>query len=270
MKLERSVIALTCCMCLIFCLTAGSGLCEENSLAIRDKIRSKYSSYDDEVDDISIKMRTTTYSDDGDQVVEIDIMQQGKMLRSDMDFTQAGMPDLSDEPAESINSVIYDGQDAWMISPTGKMKMPDVSMDNNQGFAGSWWWDYVDEGAVLIGSEAINGRDCYILDLTSSQSTTYKKVWITQDDLSLVQSQGAGSGPTLTAVHSNHQELLGKWPLPRRTDIYDGDKLVMRVDIDKIDVNTGFTDETFDPNAIAPDVPDYTVETQQYIDQHSE
>ncbi len=140
---------------------------------------------------------------------------------------------LTEEPAsERGQALLMRGRDLWIFMPsvsqpvrlslsqrlTGQVANGDLARAN---FAG-------DYAAELSGSETLNGKDCWVLDLSAvGRGVTYAKVkyWIEKETARPVKAQFyAVSGRLLkTARYENFEEMAGR-ERPTRLIIEDAVK----------------------------------------------
>lgn len=142
--------------------------------------------------------------------------------------------------------LIHDGRDTWMITSLGKRRLSAEESKNIQ-LEGNWW-NLMTEKAKIVGTESLNGRECYIIGLKEGNSPI-TRMWIDKKDLVLIKAKGiSGKDKILIWEYSDFREVDRDWKIPYKTEIYLNNEIVSTVLTEYIEINKGLPDELFDPN----------------------
>jgi len=152
------------------------------------------------------------------------------------------------EGTETI--VIYDGKDTWKISPfMGKRKLS--GEEGKQYQRARNWWELVSENAKIVGSEKVDKRECYVVEIEKGGEFPFTKVWLDKGNLILTKGESKGpKGKTIVWIHSDFRKIKGDWEMPYKTEMYMNGKLMSTSLVKSIDTNKGISDDLFDPDKV--------------------
>jgi outer membrane lipoprotein-sorting protein len=146
------------------------------------------------------------------------------------------------------NVVLYDGRDAWMISPMfvkSKLSKEETRQFESQT---SWWWNSLGPKAVLHGTETVEGKDCYLIDNTNDRSALIKRLWIDKNTFHLLQSEVWGNGGAKEAtimVFTDYRKVDNSPDMPFNIRVFSRGILLSVTTIKEVVVNTGLPDSLF-------------------------
>ena len=204
-----------------------------------------------------------------EQVKDMTIIQEGKMMAGQREMTsemkgyrkddkyrletKMALPQNEGAPQgmpAMETTIIYDGKDAWMISPFGgKTKIP-ADKETRQS-TGMDWFDFIPENASVEGTEEMNGRTCYVISMAKSVTLPYTRMWIDKDKLLLVKAEGKmPGGKKVSWDFSDFKKVAEKWELPYRAEASIGGKPMSIFTVKSIQINQGFSDDLFDPDKV--------------------
>jgi len=211
-------------------------------------IKDKYAGYQDKIKDIMIIRENRLDTPEGEITSDSKTYKKGIKFRNEMVMEMPNMP----QGMPAIKTiVIYDGEDTWMISPfMGKKKL---SADQARGYKRQEdWWTWLSENGELVGSEKIDDQDCYIVKL-DIEKTPYSRIWITKEDFAVIKAEFKDKDKSGVIRFSDYKELSG-FAFPYRIDIYmEGEHQALML-VKSAEVNTGLSDELFDPDKV--EMPD--------------
>lgn len=233
---KRNILVLV----LISLMLATNGFCISiNSLISKAKITQDQ--YNSSVKDITIIEETTVSTQGQKMVIKRKTMRKGKKFRMEpIDPQQEGMKTI----------ILFDGQDAWMISPmTGKMKTP---REDNQAYDRDKIWDDLKRlNAKVTGTEKVNSRKCYVISLNDENSKTSMTTWIDQKNYQTVKQISKSGKDEYIIIFSDFRKVKGKWEHPHKTQIYENKNLVSSTTIKSIKINQGLSDSLFNASYVA-------------------
>jgi outer membrane lipoprotein-sorting protein len=151
--------------------------------------------------------------------------------------------------------VISDGANVWMLNPmAGKVQLP---ADQAGQYRGQWHCkDYIPQNAEIVGSEVVNGRDCFVLAVKDEKSD-YAKLWVDKRNYQLARLEGKPQqGETMIAIFSDFRKVTGGWEFPYKTEVYSGKEIASTVTVKSIDVNKGLKDDLFNADKVEGKAPD--------------
>ncbi|MFC1806975.1 outer membrane lipoprotein carrier protein LolA [Candidatus Omnitrophota bacterium] len=242
--------------------SAATVIAVEDWTDIRSKIEEKYDGFSGYIKDMSF---STSSSMEGFGFSG-NMWMKGDLYKMEMDMPMGAAENMPAEMASMKNTMIYDGEQFWMISPFGKMKMgkemlkdadmPDISQKH--------WFEWITDETVYLGKEDVDGTDCYALDFTDQGGTQFIKCWIDVKDLKIVQSLPRHQKNIVTKLSDYHM-IAGKWPTPLVAKGYRDGELFFTTTTKNLQINTGLPDSLFDPDAVQSSGPDYTSMIQGMI-----
>jgi outer membrane lipoprotein-sorting protein len=211
-------------------------------------VKEKYRDFDKDVKNMVIDMTITT-SRDGQVEVKRKIFKKGDEVRMDNDIIAGANPQPGAKETKSV--LVYDGKEAWQITPSGKQQLPEEAKAQFQ--AESNWWDKLSQRAKVTGQEKVNGRDAYVLEISPSESDEGQqpaRVWLDKKDLLMLQAENkTQDGKTLKWTFSDFKPVK-RWQMPARTDMYIDGKLVTTSLIQSIEVDQEIPDSLFNPDKV--------------------
>lgn len=178
---------------------------------------------------------------------------ESKMFKKGGKFrieTKMPMPGMTGDQKDMQTIIIFDGKDTWMIAPfVGKQKLN--TKESKRYDTERNWWELMNEKAKIVGSEKIDGRDCYIVEGLEKEDMPFTKIWIDKKSFVLVKAESKSEeGGKLVIDYSDFKKLKGDWEMAYKTDVYDSGKLMSTSIIKSVEVNKGVSDELFDPNKV--------------------
>ncbi|MFC1501085.1 hypothetical protein ACFL58_01380 [Elusimicrobiota bacterium] len=143
---------------------------------------------------------------------------------------------------------IYNGEKHWMITSDGKTLLNNPQVYKDTQFLG--FWINLSKSARLVGSEIINGRDCYVLFFPSGYgeagSDTYN--WLDKNTFTCVKIEDKKE--KIVSIMSDFKKINNKWEIPLKTEIFQEGELITVMTVNKCDVNKGLSDSLFEVNNI--------------------
>lgn len=234
-----SFIILTACLIVQPCRALA-----EDQAGIIEKVKEKYHDFDKDVNNMIITMTITSSSPAGKSVIARKIYKRGDMVRTDSDIISS-TPTTTD--TKSV--LIYDGKNAWEITPAGKQKLPEEAKAQFQSEHN--WWDKLSERAKIIGEEKVNGKDAYVIEITPQEKTEQPaRIWLDKTNLVMLQAENkTPDGRTLKWMFSSFTAVK-RWEMPEKTQMYMDGVLVSTSDIKSIKIDQEIPDSLFDPDKV--------------------
>lgn len=245
MKLNKGNISIVILLFLtVFSFQITNTAFAEEWSDIYQQIKSNYNDYNKEINDMKIIQQGTMNIGSEKMDAEMEISRKGDKYRIESKMSlgqdsQAGMPGLE-------STIIYDGKDAWIISPfTGKSKIP--SEEGSKNLPGNDWFDFIPKDADYKGIEDVNGRSCYHIEVDGADKMPYKNMWIDNKTYVLVKAEGtAPGGEKLIWVFSDFNKIMKNWEIPYKTETFVNGNTLSTLTITSLDVNKGLSDDLFD------------------------
>jgi outer membrane lipoprotein-sorting protein len=229
------------------------------------KIRAKYASFTKDVADMTMKQEVHMQTGQTEMKQESELFRKGNKFRMNSVMDMGGAQGMPQGMPKMETIILHDGTNTWMISPfTGKKMLseneagPYRSHQDPSAFL---------ENAEVIGSENVNGRDCYIVKTSAEGGSV--TLWLDKKSLVTVQGE-TGEGETKVRwMHSDFRKVKGDWEVPFKTEMYQGEQLLSVVEVKNVSVNTGLSDDLFDPNRVEVKGMDMQSMMQQMMSQQS-
>jgi len=266
-KIKWLVILLV--VSVILFLVVGQGFSQSVSDILR-KAESKYKNFNQDFKDMSIVFDAKIYTPEGEMTSEMKLFTKGEKSRSEIVMQipeAAGMPEGM---GSMLVVVIFDGQDAWMISPfIGKKKLTAVQAEEQMYYqTGMNWWRSISDKAKYIGIERINNRECYVLEIEAGGDSLYSKIWVDKNNLFLVQTEGKNdSGETMRMIFSDFRKIKDNWELPYKTEGFMDEVQMMTILLKSFEINQGLSDDLFDVDKVEVSGPNMQEMMQNMMQQ---
>jgi len=268
-KVKWSVILLVVSVILFSAI--GLGFSQSVSDILR-KAESNYKNFNQDFKDIAIIFDAKIFTPEGEMLSEMKLFLKGEKFRSEIVMQipeAAGMPEGM---SSILVVVIFDGQDAWMISPfMGKKKLTNVQAEEQMYYqTGMNWWKSISDKAKYIGIERINNRECYVLEIETGGVSLYSRIWVDKNNLFLVQTEGKNdSGQTIRMIFSDFRKIKNNWELPYKTEGFMDEGQMMTILLKSFEINQGLSDDLFDVDKVEVSGPNIQ-EMMQNLMQQSE
>jgi outer membrane lipoprotein-sorting protein len=220
----------------------------EDLAGIIKSAQAKYANYQKEVKDVTILQDTTMITDSGNMPMQMKMYFKDPKFRAETKMTMSNNDTAQGMPAMET-TIIYDGKDLWMINPfMGKSKLPKGK--ENEYKDKSNWWSMISENSELIGSEKIEGRDCYIISAKEKSTNPFSKIWVDKNSYCMVKAESKdATGKGMLFLFSDFKDLNG-WEMPYKTQMHTDGKLLSTSVIKSIDINKNLSDSLFDISKI--------------------
>ena len=255
----------------ILFLVIGQGFSQNVSDILREA-ESNYKNFSQDFKDMAIIFDAKMYTPEGEMTSEMKLFTKGEKFRSEIVMQipeAAGMPEGM---SSILVVVIFDGQDAWMISPfMGKKKLTAVQAEEQMYYqTGMNWWRSISDKAKYIGIERINNRECYVLEIETGGVSLYSRIWVDKNNLFLVQTEGKNdSGQTIRMIFSDFRKIKNNWELPYKTEGFMDEGQMMTILLKSFEINQGLSDDLFDVDKVEVSGPNIQ-EMMQNLMQQSE
>ncbi len=216
--------------------------------SILKELKSRYDNYQKEIKDITILREAVTKTERGEITSQSKTYKKGEKYRHEMTIEMPEMP----EGMEGMQTiVIYDGKDAWMISPfTGKVKLPKDEEKNYRRPEGQEdWWSWLSEEGKLTGSETVEGHECWVVQF-EPEKAPFTMLWLDKKTLLAVKAEFKGEKGSGVVKFSDYRKIVGESKYPYRMEIYMDDEPVSRMVVKSIEINQGLSDDLFDPDKV--------------------
>ncbi len=266
-KIKWSVILLVVSVILFSAI--GQGFSQSLSDILREA-ESNYKNFNQNFKDIAIVFDAKIYTPEGEMTSEMKLFTKGEKFRSEIVMQipeAAGMPEGM---SSILVVVIFDGQDAWMISPfMGKKKLTAVQAEEQMYYqTGMNWWRSISDKAKYIGIERINNRECYVLEIETGRASLYSRIWVDKNNLFLVQTEGKNdSGQTMRIIFSDFRKIKDNWELPYKTEGLMDEVQMMTILLKSFEINQGLSDDLFDVNKVEVSGPNIQEMMQNLMQQ---
>jgi len=211
---------------------------------ILKRVKSEQARFKNEIKDMVWVQEAKMTTPQGEMVQEMKLQRKGDKFRWE---TKMQGPNL---PGGMENVIIYDGKDTWMISSfMGKKKLSGGKEKEYQ--AQRDWWDQVSEKASIVGSEAVSGRDCYVVEVKDPQNAPFTKIWVDKKSLNLIKGETKNpQGETSLWIYSDFRKIKGDLEMPYKMEMFLNGKLSSTSVVKSVEINKGLADDLFDPEKV--------------------
>jgi outer membrane lipoprotein-sorting protein len=163
----------------------------------------------------SIKIRQSIKQlSNGDEVNWTQVvLKKGKRYRIET------IADMSIDKEKTTNTILFDGDNIWFISPfAGKALMPkDESMI--QGL----FEDYsklIPAASVLGEDKKLREEECYIISIPAKSGSVLRKLWISKERFVPLRAMVKISDNSFLLNFAEYKKVYGIWGIPYRTEIF--------------------------------------------------
>jgi outer membrane lipoprotein-sorting protein len=238
---------------IILVLGLGQALTQDWS-SILEQAEAKYAKFEKEVKDMTIVQEMKMVTPEEEMVSEIKMLKKGEKFRVETRMQAAETTEMPEEMKGMETVIIYDGKDTWMISSfMGKKKLSPE--EGKEYLTERNWWEWelelVSEKGKIVGTEKVDKRECYVVEMEEEEESAFTKLWFDKKNLALIKYEVNGpEGETIALIHSDFRKIKGDWEMPYKTEFYTDDKLMFTSLIKSLELNTGLSDDLFDPNKV--------------------
>lgn len=216
-----------------FYVVLMAGLAASGAVRAADEleaVRAKWDSLVQGVNDVTVRQEMKIKSPDGREMAMTQTLQRkGKKFRTETNMGTMAM------------SMVFDGQDYWMVTPMGTRKIPTPASPPD--IAGS---QGLPANAKLVNREKVDDRDCLVLELPGEAGRPSTRMWIDPAAMVIVQTETVDAqGTKVSAKFSDFRKVLGDYQMAHKTDLIMGDKPMGAITVNSVEVNKGLADDLF-------------------------
>ncbi len=174
------------------------------------------------------------------------VYQKGNKLRSESEPIKVPPDVPKDLIAGAKTITIFDGKKMWLIAdgkpqpiPVGMGSVDMMKPTDDMGWLQQW-----KDAVNLIGEEVVDGRDCYVVELTRPAKT---KIYIDKATLDWIKTEQEVNGDKIVVERKDFEELpdVPGFYIPLKLEVYmNGEKMASTRVID-IKVNPELSDTLF-------------------------
>jgi outer membrane lipoprotein-sorting protein len=217
---------------------------------VAKQLTGRCAKFENDIKDMTADMVMEAATPQGQVTMTMKTFVKGKRFRGDIEFKE--MPGMEGMPAGMAGmtmAVIGDGEQYWMVSSMmGKQQLPREEADK---YATPWKCsEYIPQSGKIVGSEAVNGRDCHVV-VAMDETFEMAKIWLDKETLDLLKAEAKHEDQEQTVMFfKDYRKVQGDIRYPYMSEIYQGDKLISTITVKTIDVNKGVADTLFDPDKV--------------------
>ena len=209
-------------------------------------MKARNAEFEKEIRDITTLEEVKATAPQGEMSSEIKIFKKGKKYRMETILPSSG---ISEGMGGMKTIIISDGKDSWMISPfMGKQKIPGSEGEESHQVSWSGW---LPKEAKVIGMEKVGKRKCYVIETEGREKAVFARTWVDKKSLNLIKAENECPGVGITVyLFSDFRKVKGNLEISYRTEIYKNNELISTSATKSLKVNTGLSDELFDPDKV--------------------
>jgi hypothetical protein len=241
-----------CALAVAVCVMLSAGVAFSQDWATVSKtLKDNCSKFTGGIKDLTMTMEMKNTSPRGATSSTSTLYRKGDKFRSEITLKELpGGAAMPPEMAGMKTVVIDDGTNLWMISPmTGKMQMPATDLEQ---YRGQWLCsDYIPQKGEVIGSETIDGRDCWVI-ADEDANAPVTRLWIDKKSYNLLKLMGKAEAgqPTMTATFSDFRTVANDFEIPFVTKVSVGPDMGATITVTSAAANTGLSEDLFDAGKI--------------------
>ncbi len=188
-----------------------------------------------EAKDVMTIMESGTVMPTGERMkIKTISYKKGKKFRIDME-----------NPFTGKMIMLFDGKDYWTISAMGKMKTTSMQ---EQTQVIQTYSKYIKNGK-LMGTETVEGRECYYIKITPTKDNPYLAMWVDKEWLYPIKAKIQSPQGEMIVIAKDFREEKGIGMVPHIIETQGAGISNITV-IKEVKVNTGLSDDLFDPAKI--------------------
>ncbi len=230
-------------------LIVGQGFPQDLAGLLKE-LEAKYGKFEEEIKDMTTVLEMKMATPEGEMTSEMQMLRKGEKFRMDATMQTSQAPDIPEGMGQMKTIVIYDGKDTWMISSfTGKKKLS--SEEEKQYQKEKNWWELISEKAKIVGTEKVDKRECYVVEIAEDEEYPFTKLWLDKRNLVLIKGEGGGmEGEIILLINSDFKKIKGDWEMPYKTEMYADGKLMSTSLVKSLEINQGLSEDLFDPDKV--------------------
>jgi outer membrane lipoprotein-sorting protein len=243
-----SVLALLLC-------TAGSASAYDIDDLIRDG-RAHHKKAQGLFKDLTVRFEgTMTAPGGGESKISSVHYQKGGLWRDEGEMNTRGVKDMPPGAGKLSTVTVFDGEDIWVLTMGIKTKLGKDQLPMSQSTSPAYWREPV-AGSVLLRSEEVNGRDCWVVQAPENPVMKSRpKSWIDKKHFVFVRTETEVSNQIVRTDFSDFRVVKGDFLVPYHYDVYSGGEKTMTGKITDLTINKGLADGLFDPALLGGDQP---------------
>ena len=248
-KIDDAGVKVLLVALVILVLGLGQALTQDWS-SILEQAEAKYAKFEKEIKDMTIVQEMKVITPEGEMVSEIKMLKKGEKFRVETRMQVPETPDMPEGMGGMETIIIYDGKDTWMISSfQGKKKLS--GEEKKQYERERNWWELVSEKAKIVGTEKVDKRECYVVEMEGGKESPFTRLWLDKKNLDLTKAESKWpKGETMVLIHSDFRKIKGDWEMPYKREIYMDGELMSTFLVKSIEINKGLSDDLFDPDKV--------------------
>lgn len=213
-------------------------VCGITSRQLNKMLQERISKFDEVVKDLIMEVETTLLRE-GKEVGWSTSKVFRKANKVRIETTMKGI--RGDKSLSS--TMVYDGEDAWVITPTGRaIKIEDILKEQIDPAR------FIPAGAKVLGEEKIDNRNCYVVEYTEFRMAY--KLWIDKSRLIPLKMEIGPKGeediPPTIILFKDYRKVKGIWGLPFETIVESSPDTIAIYRIKRLKVNKGVDEALFD------------------------
>jgi outer membrane lipoprotein-sorting protein len=200
------------------------------------------------INDIIIEQEMTALEGGEEVTFDLVIMIEGDKYRIEMYFPDDKLPPQMKGQKVAVIS-LYDGEEYWVKSPfEGKSKQDEEKKEQYVMLTAymNWWKMASGEAPEVTGTEAIDGRECYVIEMEDEG-----KLWVDKNASVIVKAETTNDeGKSEGIICSDFKTVGEEWELPHLMEVKEDGELELKLIINSFKINEGISDDFFDPEKL--------------------
>lgn len=250
--MPRKIFVIALSFLILFLAAPGQSAAAENIESLKKEMAAKYKKINSRMKDMSFEQDMVITGPEGNKITQkMKFYKKGKKYRMDSEMKMPPNPNMPPGMGEMKTIMIFDGANKWIISPmTGKQNMGPLAKGDDSD---DWWSnmsmdDIGDAKLKLVGSEKVNGRDCYIVESVDQGDAS--KIWLAKDTLTQMKVETATKEGAIQMLFSDHKNVGNLYEWPYKTTIMQNGKVMSTMNVNWMKVNSGLSSGLFDAAAV--------------------
>jgi len=248
-EIKNRVVRLVLVICVVFLLGTTQSLAQDLASIIKEA-QTRYAKSEQEIKDMAIAEEMKMVTEQGEMTSQVKMFKKGNKFRMEMAMQVPEAEEIPQGMGGMQTIIIYDGKDTWMVSSfMGKKKLSPE--EGKEYLTERNWWELVSEKGKIVGTEKVDKRECYVVEMEKGKESPFTKLWLDKKSLDLVKAESIGSeGETVLVVNSDFRKIKGDWEMAYKREIYVDGELMSTSLVKSVDINKGLSDDLFDPNKV--------------------
>jgi len=149
------------------------------------------------------------------------------------------------EEEKTKNTILFDGNNIWFVSPFVGITMLPKDEPMLQGFFDDFT-KLLPPNSIITGDEKIDNEDCFVIETPDKAEVPLKRIWISKSRFIPLKATGMLKNELITLIFDDYKRIEGIWGIPYKTVTTLRDETICISTIEKVETGVEIPNELFD------------------------